>query len=121
MKEMKNQLFTSTQISQGPYGETRTHGGIDDSEQSAGTMKTKRKGRGRGGYGRDQHYVVRDLILALSLCHNVTPVYPDADDPEKKEFQASSPDEIALVKFAEQLDMKLIEREELYIKLHNPN
>ena len=49
-------------------------------------MKPKRKGRGRGGYGRDQHYVVRDLILALSLCHNVTPVYPDADDPEKKEF-----------------------------------
>lgn len=65
--------------------------------------------------------MVRDLILALSLCHNVTPVYPDADDPENKDFQASSPDEIALVKFAEQLDMKLVEREELFIKLDNPN
>ena len=86
MDEMKNQLLTSTQISQGPYGETRALNGVDDSEHSAGAMKTKRKGRGRGGYGRDQHYVVRDLILALSLCHNVTPVYPDADDPEKKEF-----------------------------------
>ncbi len=65
--------------------------------------------------------MVRDLILALSLCHNVTPVYPDADDRTKKEFQAASPDEIALVKFAEQLDMKLVEREELYIKLLNPD
>jgi len=64
---------------------------------------------------------VRDLILSLSLCHNVTPVYPDEDDPQKKEFQASSPDEIALVKFAESLDMKLVEREETYIKLMNPD
>ena len=79
--------------------------------------KRKRKGR----YGRDQHYVVRDLILALSLCHNVTPVYPDADDPDKKEFQAASPDEIALVNFAETLNMKLIDREELFIKLVDPN
>jgi len=35
---------------------------------------------------REQHYVVRDLILALCLCHNVTPVYPDATQPTKKEF-----------------------------------
>jgi phospholipid-translocating ATPase len=40
-------------------------------------------------------------MLALSLCHNVTPVYPNANEPTYKEFQASSPDEIALVKFAE--------------------
>lgn len=59
--------------------------------------------------------------MSLSLCHNVTPVYPDEDDPTKKEFQASSPDEIALVKFAETLDIQLVEREELYIKLVNPN
>lgn len=58
--------------------------------------------------------------MALSLCHNVTPVYPKEDDPNFKDFQASSPDEIALVKFAEQLEMKLVEREELYIKLVNP-
>ena len=81
--------------------------------------KTKKRGRKRG-----QHRVVADLFLALSLCHNVTPVV--ADEPEESEdeqepqaeqpqqqieekpkkgenrvFQASSPDEIALVKFAE--------------------
>ncbi len=50
---------------------------------------------------REQHFIVRDLILALSLCHNVTPVYPDPLDRSHKELQASSPDEVALVKFAE--------------------
>ena len=94
--------------------------GIDDSEDSSAIAAKKRKGRGRFVYGRDQHFVVRDLILSLSLCHNVTPVYPDENDPSVKEFQASSPDEIALVKFAESLDMKLVEREELFIKLENP-
>jgi phospholipid-translocating ATPase len=56
-------------------------------------------------------------MLALSLCHNVTPVYPDPLNRSKKEFQASSPDEVALVKFAESIGMKLEIREEDYIEL----
>lgn len=64
--------------------------------------------------------MVRDLILALSLCHNVTPVYPDSQNRSRKEFQASSPDEVALVKFAESLGMKLEIREEDYIELQYP-
>lgn len=40
---------------------------------------------------------------------------------EYKEYQASSPDEVALVKFAEQLEMVLVEREEQYIKIINVN
>ena len=55
------------------------------------------------------------MFLAISLCHNVTPVYPNADDPEEKDFQASSPDEIALVKFAEEMGIKLERRDEVYI------
>lgn len=70
---------------------------------------------------REQHFIVRDLILALALCHNVTPVYPDEQDPGKKEFQASSPDEVALVKFADSLEMNLLQREEQYVKIENPN
>jgi len=35
---------------------------------------------------REEHYVVRDLMLAISLCHNVTPVYPDNKTTQKKEF-----------------------------------
>ena len=47
-------------------------------------------------------------------------MYPNADDPDQKEFQASSPDEIALVKFAEEMGMKLDRRDEIYLQLTNP-
>lgn len=46
-------------------------------------------------------------MLALILCHNVTPVFFST-----KEFQASSPDEVAIVKFAESLGIKLDQREQ---------
>jgi phospholipid-translocating ATPase len=53
------------------------------------------------------------MITCLALCHNVTPTYPDPDDSTVREFQASSPDEIALVKFADQnLGFKLLERDQ---------
>ena len=55
---------------------------------------------------------MRDSITALALCHNVTPVYPDETDKTIREFQASSPDEIALVRFADSLGMNLIERDQ---------
>ena len=68
---------------------------------------------------REQSNVVRDTITALAVCHNVTPVYPDENDPTVREFQASSPDEIALVRFADSMGMKLIERDQNLIKIAN--
>ena len=62
---------------------------------------------------------MRDTITALSVCHNVTPVYPDENDLTVREFQASSPDEIALVRFADSMGMKLIERDQNLIKIAN--
>jgi hypothetical protein len=38
------------------------------------------------GARREPNYVVRDLITCLALCHNVTPTYPDPDDPNAREF-----------------------------------
>ena len=64
--------------------------------------------------------VARDLTIAFMVCNNVTPVYPDADDDTRKEFQASSPDEIALVKFGEELGIEMIDRDEKLITLKNP-
>ena len=55
---------------------------------------------------------MRDLITCLALCHNVTPTYPDPTNMEVRDFQASSPDEVALVKFADSLGMKLLERDQ---------
>jgi len=48
----------------------------------------------------------RDLATALILCNNVTPV----TDEGVRVLQASSPDEIALVKFAEELGFILKDR-----------
>jgi phospholipid-translocating ATPase len=55
---------------------------------------------------------VRDFVTALALCHNVTPTFPDPADETLVEYQASSPDEIALVKFAESLEMRLRGRDQ---------
>lgn len=63
--------------------------------------------------------MVRDLITCLALCHNVTPTYPDPNDQSIRDFQASSPDEVALVKFADSLGMKLIERDQQKITIKN--
>ncbi len=55
-------------------------------------------------------------MLALALCNNVTPV--DSEGP--REYQASSPDEVALVKFAEEMKWRLQSRDQHSITLLNP-
>jgi len=58
-------------------------------------------------------------MTALALCHNVTPTHPDPHDHTIVEFQASSPDEIALVKFADSMGMKLIDRDQSSMEIQN--
>lgn len=55
---------------------------------------------------KDDDSILRDLLLALALCHNVTPIVEEG----VRSFQASSPDEIALVKIAESLGIELVSR-----------
>ncbi|CAD8044260.1 unnamed protein product [Paramecium primaurelia] len=47
--------------------------------------------------------ILRDLLLAIELCHNVTPI----EENGERQYQASSPDEVALVKIAESLGITL--------------
>lgn len=56
----------------------------------------------------------------MCLCNNVTPVVDD-DDPKNMTYQASSPDEVALVKFAVTLNMRLTGRTDKEIKLIDAN
>jgi phospholipid-translocating ATPase len=71
-------------------------------------IETNIQGRGKKkGKTRDVECLARDMISALALCHNVTPTYEN----DKVEYQASSPDEVALVKFAKSLDMQLVRRD----------
>lgn len=54
---------------------------------------------------------VRDVVLALALCHNVTPTVDTEDGREVTSYQASSPDEIAIVKWTESVGLKLAARD----------
>lgn len=66
---------------------------------------------------RNQNKIIRDSITAITLCNNVTPIYNNSIG--EYEYQASSPDEIALVKFAESVQMRLTYRDDEKIQLTN--
>jgi phospholipid-translocating ATPase len=54
---------------------------------------------------------VRDVVLALALCHNVTPTVDIEDGREVTSYQASSPDEIAIVRWTEAVGLRLAYRD----------
>ena len=60
---------------------------------------------------------VRDLVLALATCHNVTPTTEEADGQSFTTYQASSPDEIAIVQWTEGAGLKLLHRDRRSITL----
>lgn len=62
---------------------------------------------------RDIGARVRDMILTLALCHNVTPTFED----DELTYQAASPDEIAIVKFTESVGLSLFKRDRHSITL----
>ena len=67
---------------------------------------------------RSRTKIIRDTITSMVLCNNVTPIQ-DKENNDKFEYQASSPDEVALVKFAETLKMRLIFRTDSEIHIKN--
>jgi len=54
---------------------------------------------------------VRDIVLALALCHNVTPTVTEEGGKSITSYQASSPDEIAIVSWTESVGLKLAHRD----------
>lgn len=55
---------------------------------------------------RSKENCLKEIITALALCHNVTPVFNE--DRTEKEYQASSPDEITFVKIAEKFGLSIL-------------
>lgn len=102
LNDLKTELEENCKLGNGP-----------NSDQQDGQTQSQNKKR------RDQQYICRDFVTALALCHNVTPTFPDEHDKSIVEFQASSPDEVALVKFADSMNMKLIERDQNLIVIKN--
>ncbi|XP_060556239.1 probable phospholipid-transporting ATPase IIB isoform X2 [Ruditapes philippinarum] len=77
---------------------------------------------------------VLDAVQALALCHNVTPVFDDdkseetslqveADQQSQQTvvYQASSPDEVALVTWTESVGLTLVKRDLNSMQLRAPN
>lgn len=62
---------------------------------------------------------VKDIIFALALCHNVTPTADEVDGEKVTTYQASSPDEIAIVRYAEDVGLRLIYRDRKRIMLQS--
>lgn len=63
---------------------------------------------------RDTPHRVYIVMQALALCHNVTPVL---EDDGTLTYQASSPDEVAIVKWCENVGMVLLYRDRESIKV----
>ena len=63
---------------------------------------------------RDMSARVHDVVLALGLCHNVTPIQ---NEDGSVTYQASSPDEVALVNWTESVGMQLVARDQHFITL----
>ncbi|KAI3649549.1 hypothetical protein MP228_005181 [Amoeboaphelidium protococcarum] len=75
---------------------------------------------------RDLSFRLSEFLLAMALCHNVTPVRDDnapnsstsdgANDaisnnrPKTQQYEASSPDEVAIVKFVDSVGIQLSDR-----------
>ncbi|KAF8228738.1 phospholipid-translocating P-type ATPase [Tricholoma matsutake] len=66
---------------------------------------------------RDMSSRVRDVVLSLALCHNVTPV---TNDDGSVTYQASSPDEVAIVKWTQSIGLTLVFRDRTRIELQTP-
>ncbi|CAG2108793.1 unnamed protein product [Medioppia subpectinata] len=92
---------------------------------------------------RDSVYRVQQAVLVIALCHNVTPSYENGSNPYSDStelskppidpdsvaiplmprgitYQASSPDEVALVQWTEKLGLALVYRDLTTMKLRNP-
>jgi phospholipid-translocating ATPase len=56
---------------------------------------------------------VKDAVFALAVCHNVTPTH----DEDGVQYQASSPDEIAIVEWCAKVGLHLVHRDRTTLRL----
>ncbi|BGP43367.1 Putative aminophospholipid-translocase [Rhodotorula kratochvilovae] len=101
MDEVAHQLATA-------LGEEKA---IPASNLTTGIALAATRGR------RDMSSRVKDIVLALGLCHNVTPVADEADGSIT--YQASSPDEVAIVRFTESVGLTLSARDRTSMSLRS--
>ncbi|KAK4236242.1 hypothetical protein C8A03DRAFT_35879 [Achaetomium macrosporum] len=83
--------------------------------QALATPSTSHSSAANAGATRTRREIgsrVRDVVLALALCHNVTPTTEEDEDGRMvNSYQASSPDEIAIVRWTESVGLRLAYRD----------
>jgi phospholipid-translocating ATPase len=82
---------------------------------SRGITSSPEIGSSRGK--RDIDHRIFVFTVALAVCHNVTPLVEEGGGRGSTSYQASSPDEIAIVKWTELLDVSLVERDRTSMRL----
>jgi len=95
---------------------------LAEGEQGGSALFTPATGfNALGGTTRTRREIglrVRDLVLALALCHNVTPTSEEDEDGQLvTSYQASSPDEIAIVQWTAHVGLRLAHRNRRSISL----
>ncbi|EKM76179.1 hypothetical protein AGABI1DRAFT_122765 [Agaricus bisporus var. burnettii JB137-S8] len=81
-----------------------------------GSMATGMQLAARGR--RDMSSRTKDVVLGLALCHNVTPV---TNDDGSVTYQASSPDEVAIVNWTSSVGLTLVFRDRTRMELQTPS
>lgn len=85
-----------------------THGPLRGSIGSSASAPNKRT-----------EHAIREAMLAITLCHNVSPVESEGGGPHF--FQGASPDELALVQFAATCGLQLSSRTPNTMVVREPN
>ncbi|KAJ2021514.1 putative aminophospholipid-translocase [Coemansia sp. RSA 2337] len=96
------------------------HQAAESTMTSASSAPADSSGLARAHHGgkarRDMPQRVFDMVESLALCHNVTPAEDDdegndnASSHQRMAYQASSPDEVAIVQWTEHVGVVLCER-----------
>jgi phospholipid-translocating ATPase len=88
-------------------GNVMDRGGLSVSPEMASASVSRVK--------RDIDQRIFVFTVALAICHNVTPLKDEKTN--RRSYQASSPDEIAIVKWTEILDIVLVHRDRTFMRL----
>ncbi|KAF2858627.1 phospholipid-translocating P-type ATPase [Piedraia hortae CBS 480.64] len=92
-------------------------------DDAGGSLFTPSNGMGSlGNMARTKREIstrIRNVVLALALCHNVTPTTSEEDGQQVTTYQASSPDEIAIVQWTEGVGLRLAHRDRKTITLQS--
>ncbi|KAK0268996.1 putative aminophospholipid-translocase [Friedmanniomyces endolithicus] len=101
-------------------------GGGEGGRGGEGLWTPGQVGFGSGGAGQGTTRTrgeigarLRDLVVALAVCHNVTPTIEDAEGRQSTAYQASSPDEVAIVQWTEAVGLRLAHRDRKSISLQS--